>query len=137
MPTRAVLVVGETPSLGRSIVDLLESSGVPTRFVTQIDALTPLSELSAEYPVVVAACNESFCSTARRWLWGEVPNVAMVVVGARDPALVEAYGLRLVPLPLVPVALLGLIRGLLVAGDPASRPADSPQDGNIPGTQAL
>ncbi|MCI4369732.1 MAG: hypothetical protein L3J81_00195 [Thermoplasmata archaeon] len=113
MADRAVLVVGETPSLGQSIVDLLESGGVPNRFVSSVDSAAPLARISDQYAVVVAACNESYCSTARRWARGEIPDVAMVAVGARDPALHQLTGVRVVTLPLSPETFLALVRSLI------------------------
>lgn len=120
MEPPGVLVVGETPSLGRSIADLLESGGVRVRYVDDVRTPGPLAALAQRYPIVVAACNEHLCATARRWVRGEIPNVALVVVGARDPALARTEKLHLVPLPLLPARFLGLIHGLLEAGPPAS-----------------
>ena len=49
MEANGVLVVGETPSLGRSIADLLESEDVPTRYVHDLAAEEPLAELGSRY----------------------------------------------------------------------------------------
>ncbi len=113
MASPGVLVVGETPSLGRSIADLLESGDVPARYVHDLTAEPPLSDLARRFPVVVAACNGLYCTTARRWARGELPDVELVVVGSRDPSVVGGANLHLVPLPLLPAKFLGLIRGLL------------------------
>lgn len=120
MEPPGVLVIGETPSLGRSIVDLLESGGMRARYVADLQGQEPLSTLWNRYPVVVAACNEHYCATARRWAGGELPNVALVVVGARDPLLARAGKLHLVPLPLLPAGFLGLIHELLDPAVPTS-----------------
>ena len=121
-----MLVVGETPSLGRSIADLLDSAAVPGRFVFDISAEHPLPTLSHRYPVVVAACNEHFCGTARRWARGEFPDVALVVVGDRDTGLAAIPGVHVVPLPLVPAPFLSLVRQLLAAAPLARQPSPHP-----------
>lgn len=108
-------MVGETPSLGRSIADLLESGGVPAHYVDDVTSAQPLSSLANRFPVVIAACNEHYCATARQWVRGELPNVALVVVGSRDPLLARAGKVHLVPLPLLPSRFLGMIHGLLDA----------------------
>lgn len=127
MVAPGVLVVGETASLGRSIVDLLESGGVPHRLVSAIDAELSLARLSDRFPVVVAACNKHRCVTARRWVRGEFPGVALVVVGDRDVGLPELPGVRVVPLPLLPNRFLMLVRSLLttaeLSGHPTARSA--------------
>ena len=58
--------------------------------------------LSSRFPIVIAACNGYICTTARRWARGELPNVAMIVVGARDPELAFIPGIFAVSLPLRP-----------------------------------
>jgi hypothetical protein len=112
MEAGKVLVVGETPSLGRSIVDLLESGRVPSRYIRSVDPEQPLSDLSGRVPLVIAACNEHVCATARRWA-RESPRVTLVVVGSRDRGLPVLPGVRVVPLPLRPARFLSLIRSLL------------------------
>ena len=111
MQSPEVLVVGETPSLGRSIADLLESGNVPCRVVYDISAERPLGTLSQRFRMIIVACNERFCATARRWARGEIPKSELIVVGSRDPALASMVGVRVVPLPLVPGPLLALVRG--------------------------
>jgi len=117
-PSR-VLVIGETPSLGRSIVDLLEAEGVHAVYVDDIRSQGPLTSLAQRFPVVVAACNAPYCQTARQWVGGELPDVTLIVVGTRDPALRESPRLRLFPLPLLPSRFLGIVHGLLDAGTPS------------------
>ncbi|HTT14777.1 MAG TPA: hypothetical protein VMG81_03240 [Thermoplasmata archaeon] len=117
-------MVGETPSLGRSIVDLLESVGIPARFALDVDAVAPLETLGRRHPLLVVASNGYFCATARRWSQGAIPGVALVVVGSRDPAVAVLRGIHRIPLPLVPDQLVTTVRGL---ADPrvsalASRP---------------
>lgn len=106
-------MVGETPSLGRSIADLLESENVPTRYVHDVEAEGPLASLAGRYSVVVAACSGYFCATARRWIRGEIPGVKLVVVGSRDPLLGTTPGLRQVELPLQASRFMGTVRELL------------------------
>ncbi len=102
-----VLVVGETPSLGRAIVDLLEAGGIRTAFV--LDA----REAKGSFAAVVAACNAAYCDTLRAWLRGELPPSPLVLVGSRDPvgrSLPEAH---LVDLPLKPESFVSLVRSML------------------------
>lgn len=108
-----VLVIGETPSLGRSIFDLLESEGVPCSFDDGLDTEGPLSTLHRKYPVVISACNEHYCTTAGRWAHGELPQVELVVIGDRDPRLTQIPGIRVVSLPLAPDSLVTLVNRLL------------------------
>ncbi len=115
MESRGVLVVGETPSLGRSIADVLEAGGVPIRLVYDVSAAHPLATLVERYPVVVVACNEHFCATVRRWAREEFPGVAVVVVGDRDPGLALFPGLHVVPLPLRPAPFVARVGELLAA----------------------
>jgi hypothetical protein len=113
MENPGVLVVGETPSLGRSITDLLESGNVRARCVLDVASEQPLSTLGQRFSVVVAASNGLYCATARRWARGELPNVDLVVVGSRDPIVAAGSNVHLVSLPLLPAKFLSLIRGLL------------------------
>ncbi|MCI4372279.1 MAG: hypothetical protein L3K02_01340 [Thermoplasmata archaeon] len=113
MESPGVLVVGETPSLGRSITDLLESGDVPVQYVIELAHEMPFSDLASRFPVVVAACNGLYCTTARRWTRGELPNVELVVVGSRDPVVLSDGAVHRVPLPLLPAQFLRLIRELL------------------------
>jgi hypothetical protein len=113
MQAQRVLVVGETPSLGRSIADLLDAENVPTRYVLDLGAEEPLASLANRYSVIVAAATGYFCTTVRRWLRGEMPGVKLVVVGSRDPILGTTPGVRIVELPLRANGLLGTVRELL------------------------
>jgi len=117
-----VLVVGETPSLGQSIVDLLESEKLRTEYVYDVESKGPISSLGERFSVIVVACNEHFCVTARRWMHGELPNVSLVVVGARDPILATTKGVHQVPLPLQPCRFLEIVRGLLGGASHRDRP---------------
>ncbi|HTS33977.1 MAG TPA: hypothetical protein VMI55_08620 [Thermoplasmata archaeon] len=110
-----VLVVGETPSLGRSIADLLESENVPTRYVFDLEAEAPLASLGKRYAVIVAACSGYFCATARRWMRGEMPGTKLVVVGSRDPILGSTPEVRQVDLPLRASGFMGTVREMLQA----------------------
>jgi hypothetical protein len=125
MPTPSVLVVGETPSLGRSIVDLFDSAGISTGFVHDLEAETTPVELERNYPVVVVASNGPFCPSARSWARGAFPDVQMVVVGSRDPSLRDSPEIQLIPLPFLPGRLLAVVRTLLPSstGSAAAAPA--------------
>jgi hypothetical protein len=112
MSPRPVVVVGETPSLGRSIGDLLLAAGIPCRMVSDLTVREVDSWKAGGAPLILVACNEAYCRTARRWAHGEFPGTALVVVGARDPSLHETRGAHVVTLPLQREPLLTLIRGL-------------------------
>ncbi len=120
-----VLVVAETPSLGRSIADLLEAGAVQTRLVYDVSAEHPLSTLSDRFGVVISACNGRVCATARRWAHGDFSGVAMVVVGSRDAELSAISGIEVVPLPLLPGPFLVTVNHLLASADPSRSPAAS------------
>jgi hypothetical protein len=126
MPRGGVLVVGETPSLGRSIVDLLESEKLRTEYVCDVESEGPISSLGERFPVVIVACNEHFCVTARRWLHGELPNVSLVVVGSRDPILARTKGVHQIPLPLQPCLFLETVRDLIGRASHGHRPQPTP-----------
>lgn len=109
-----VLVVAETPSLARSISDLLEIEGFRVRSVTD-----PRQELSHELDgegrsvsLVICASNGFGCETARRWMRGEVSDLDLVVVGSRDPDLRSGAHIYVVGLPLAPDAFLTLVHHL-------------------------
>jgi hypothetical protein len=110
---RTVVVVGETPSLGRAIGDLLLTEGIPCRLVSDLSARELDPRVDAGATVVLVACNEAYCRTARRWVRGELPGTTLVVVGARDPALRGLPGVRVVPLPFQREPLVALLRDLL------------------------
>lgn len=106
MSGSSLVVVAETPSLGRSVLDLLESGGHPGRLVFDLPSELPPDWVRSSDPVVVVACNSPFCRTARRWASGEFPRLRLVVVGSRDPLLATLPRVEVVPLPLHPATLL-------------------------------
>lgn len=109
-----VLVVAETLSLGRWVVDLLDSDGLPARLCSP-----PASSKDYppdRFPVIVAACNELRCETARQWERGGWPDVDLVVVGGRDPGVGSHGRMQVIRLPLVPRHLLALVRKLYEGG---------------------
>jgi hypothetical protein len=118
MEPPGVLVVGETPSLGRSIADLLESDGIPVRYILDLEAEPPLSGSAHPYRVIVAACNAQQCATVHQWARGPFSNLDLVVVGARDPGVIPGVRLHLVELPLLPSRFSNMIRELLEAATP-------------------
>ncbi len=113
MATRRALVVGETPSLGRAIWDLLDVGGVAAEYVGRLEDAAPLPDPPSEFPVVIAAASGPYCATARTWSQGVGPGTALIVVGSRDPAVARLPRVHQVPLPLVPDELLSLVRRLL------------------------
>ncbi len=113
MSPRTVVLVGETPSLGRSVADLLLSEGIACRLVSDLGPREPETWTPGEEPVVLVACNEAYCLTARRWARGELRGSRLVVVGARDPELQSLRGARVVPLPLQRERLLALLQELV------------------------
>jgi hypothetical protein len=117
MERATVLVVGETPSLGRSVTDILDAAELPARFVADLDGEAPLETLVARHPVLVVASNSYFCSSARRWVRGEMPHVALVVVGSRDPVVAANANIRAVALPIAPSPFLTMIRQLTDLGE--------------------
>jgi hypothetical protein len=110
-----VLVVGETPSLATAVEVLLYAEAIPTSSVPAADLLRRLKlvRASSRFPVVVAACNEPSCQTARFWTDEAFPGVNLVVVGGRDPSVRSAGRLHLVRLPLDPSEFIALVRTLL------------------------
>jgi hypothetical protein len=110
-----VVVVAETPSLARSISDLLESDGEHVRTVVDPgrELTRHLKDLDRPVRLVISASNGFYCETARRWMRGEIGGVDLVVVGSRDPNLRSGLGVHVVPLPLAPDAFLAQVRGLL------------------------
>jgi hypothetical protein len=123
MATPSVLVVGETPSLGRSIVDLFDSAGIANEFVHDLAAETTSLDLGRQHPVVVVASNGPFCASARGWGRGAFPDVAMVVVGSRDPLLRDLPKIQVIPLPFLPGRLLAVVQRLLPSSSPQGDPA--------------
>ena len=108
-----VLVVDETPSLGSSLVSLLEAEGLPFRRFAALPAAEIYHERSGTaHPVVVVASNAHYCPTASRWALGDLRHAHLIVVGTRDPALRSAGRLHVVRLPLEPERFLELVRGL-------------------------
>lgn len=117
MGEASVVVVGETPSLGRALVDLLEADGLSVQYRTSLESSgTP----GAGAPtVIVVASNTPYCATARRWLDGELGTSRLVVVGSRDPRVAPGSGIHRVPLPLRAAPFLQTVRGLLSGKGPA------------------
>ncbi|HTW77380.1 MAG TPA: hypothetical protein VMG14_06410 [Thermoplasmata archaeon] len=116
MRERPVLIVAETPSLGAAIADLLEAGHIEYRLVRSIEEERPLESLGRRYPVVLAATSGYLCPTARQWLNGDLPHTRLVVVGSRDPAVVDDEKIRRFPLPLDPDRLMGAVRTLVPVG---------------------
>lgn len=108
-----MLVIGETPSLGRSIIDLLQTEDITAQLVYDVVEEAPLATLHHRYPLLIAASNTSHCATAHRWARGELPDLSLIVIGARDPELQRMSAVRVVPLPLRPEPFLTLVRSLL------------------------
>jgi len=109
-----VLVVDETPSLGGSVVSLLEAEGFAVRrFADLHGAESYHTATGAPHAVVVVASNTHYCPSVGRWPLGALRDADLVVVGTRDPALRSAGRLHVVPLPLDPQRFLELVRGLL------------------------
>lgn len=110
-----VLVVGETPSLGRAIQDLLEAYAISARLVSDLD---PADRAALrDIRVIVAAANSPQSRTLQARLHGHLRGPELVVVGSRDAPGVTAPGIHPVGLPLVPAPFVQLVRALL-AGEP-------------------
>ncbi|HTW39691.1 MAG TPA: hypothetical protein VMF04_02380 [Thermoplasmata archaeon] len=106
-----ILVVGETPSLGRAIFDVLDAYGIESRYT--IDLAEVGREGLREVSVVVAASNSGYCSTLREQEQGRLNMHPLVVVGSRDPKAVAGPKVFPVGLPIEPVSFVQLIRSLL------------------------
>ena len=113
-----VLVVGETPSLGRALRDLLDSGRIPTRYTEDPAEAVLRSPVAGTLGLVVVACTGLDCETARRWRGLGFPPSALLVVGSRDPERLAAGGVRGVSLPIDPAGFLAMIERLR-AGPPA------------------
>jgi hypothetical protein len=123
------VVIGETPSLGRAIAELLETDGVRTHYLEAQRDGALVRALAPTHPVIVVACNASFCQTVRQWLAGEFLSVPLVAVGTRDPVGRDVPGIHPLGLPLDPSELLRVVRGLLEPATPTSQPlARAPAD---------
>ncbi len=117
MAEPTVLVVGETPSLGRALVDLLEAAGIATQYASEFPGAAPGARASGTPNVVVIASNSPHCATAREWLNGRHRPSRLLVVGSRDPRVLGAQEIERVDLPLEPDPFLRLVRSLMDAGD--------------------
>lgn len=102
--------MGETPSLGRAIVDFLDSEGVPSRYTARLDP-TGRDDLQG-VTVIIAAANTPYCATLRAQLQGHLNGQELVVVGSRDSHLTEGPRVHVVGLPLDPTPFLSLVRSL-------------------------
>ncbi len=117
MAEPSIVVVGETPSLGRALVDLLEADGLSVQYRPHLESAGVPG--SGPAPVIVVASNTPYCATARRWLDGELGSSRLVVVGSRDPRVAPGSGIHRVSLPLRAAPFLQTVRGLLSGKGPA------------------
>jgi hypothetical protein len=108
-----ILVVGETPSLGRAIADLLDAAGLPSRLVAVPRPTASEPPAAGAYRVVVAACNAPESVTALAWHRGEFPRSSLVVVGSRYGVIPPSRNVEVIRLPLDPPYLVALVRRLL------------------------
>lgn len=109
-----VLVVDEAPSLGGSVVGLLEADGIGVRRFADLETAERYHTSGhTGHPVVVVASNAHYCPSASRWALGPLRDADLVVVGTRDPALRSAGRLHVVRLPLEPQELLEMVRSLI------------------------
>jgi|GEM_PF-1244440 len=107
-----VLVIGESPSLGRAILDFLEADGFSVRLAYDPSSEGRPDEIAERYRVLVVASPGPYCDVARRWIRGDFPGLAMVVIGSRDPQLERIPELHRVPLPIDPQLLSTTVRRL-------------------------
>jgi hypothetical protein len=122
MEVESVLVVGESASLGRSIADLLTTSGLKAQFVRSLEDLTSLETAASDSRVVVAASPGFYCSTLRVWMRGGLPGSKLIVVASRDPLLDRAGGVLKIDLPLDAAQLVEAVCGYLSASSPRGTP---------------
>jgi hypothetical protein len=111
MPPPRVLVIGETPSLGRAIVDLLESDGVRCRYALDLDPSQ--REDLRDIDVIIAAANTPYCATLRRQEQGLLNGHPLIVVGSRDPRVARNPKVHRIELPLEPAPFLRLVHSLV------------------------
>jgi len=117
-----VLVVDETPSLGSSVVALLEAEGVSVRRFADLHAAERYhARAGAPHPLVIVASNTHYCPSANRWAVGDLRDAHLVVVGTRDPALRSVGRLHVIRLPLQPSEFLELVHELVPEPTPAAR----------------
>lgn len=127
-----ILVIGETPSLGRSIVGLLESVGLPCRYSLDVSASGDSGLDGVE--VVVVAANAHYCATLRAQQQGALGERELVVVGSRDPLGRAGPHVYPVELPLRPSDFLALIRSLMAAATQAQRSRSRQSNGPLHGS---
>jgi hypothetical protein len=106
-----VLVVGETPSLGRAIVDLLDAEGYRTAFTLHLDRVD--DGLLRTTRLVIAAANGPYCATLRERRAGAVDGQELIVVGSYDPLVTVGPRVHPVQLPLQTAPFLALVRSLV------------------------
>ncbi len=124
-----VLVVAESLSLGRALVDLLDVAGLPARICQDPMLEGPLASFSLRFPVVVVGSPGFYCETARRWLRGRLPPIPLIVVGSNDPQLPEDHRMYRFPLPLATEEFLRVVRAHWPGGgESAGAPPGSSSD---------
>jgi hypothetical protein len=106
-----ILVVGETPSLGRAVADLLEADGIATWYVTELGDIR--SEQLREISLVIAAANTADCATRRAQQLGQFGDRKIIIVGSHDPHSVRGPQVYAVGLPLKTDHLLRLVHVLM------------------------
>jgi hypothetical protein len=129
MSEHRVIVVGETRSLGTAVAELFIADGIE---VVLVEELSEGERWAAKADpgdsfVLVAAANGPRCESVDQWAKSTLRHCDLVVVGAREVDRSYRPRLHLVPLPLEPRRLLGLVRALLGlplhlssgAGDPS------------------
>jgi hypothetical protein len=113
-----VIVIGETASLGSSIMDLLSADGIEATEVPSLAAAQLLDERTEDRrrALLICASTRSPCDSARRWANGAFANADLIVVGSQDAAASPRNGVHLVSLPLRADEFLRLVRSLLSGG---------------------
>ena len=110
-----VVVVGETPSLGAAVNELLLSDRYDSRLVSSLESAERLlrGHRPSDPTVIVTAANGAFCATFLLWPKSSLRDLELVVVGDRYRTVVPSPHVHVLRLPIDPEELLGLVRRLL------------------------
>ena len=119
MSETEVLIVGESPSLGRAVGDLLAAEGVGHRLVYELSPKDIAGGPSGRPRLVVVVSHGYYTIAGRRWLHGEMSGVPLLVVGSLDPILEGRAEVHRLGLPLDPVELVRVIFSLVRRPDEA------------------
>lgn len=115
MATAPIVVVLENPSLGSSLVDLLEAGHGPVNTVRDVEELERVLTAPPRAPhrLLLVASNRPQSRTVDAWSAGRLGGHPLVVVGPHESGLRSHGGLHVVALPIRIEEFLELIDSLL------------------------